>query len=139
MADADVVANLLPGTPFVLMSNKYANFPMFRDAGVTVALSTDFNPNCYILNMQTVIALGSFMMKMLPKEALKAATYGGAKSLKIEKAVGSLDLGMNADITVLDVPSIDSLVYQFDRNHVSDVIKNGNIVVKDKEIVKNTA
>jgi len=138
MADADVVANLLPGTPFVLMSKNYANFPMFRDAGVTVALSTDFNPNCYILNMQIVIALGSFMMKMLPKEALKAATYGGAKSLKIEKEVGSLDLGMNADITILEVPSIDSLVYQFDRNHVSDVIKNGNIVVKNKEIVENT-
>jgi imidazolonepropionase len=59
MAESNVVANLLPATPYVLMSKYYANYQMFKDAGVTVALSSDFNPNCYVLNMQVVIGLAS--------------------------------------------------------------------------------
>lgn len=131
MADAGVVANLLPGTPFVLMSKQYANFQMFKDAGATVALSTDFNPNCYILDMQTIIGLGCFMMKMLPEEALKAVTYGGATSLNRENEIGSLDLEMNADILILDASSVDTIPYQFGTNHVNTVIKNGKIIVKN--------
>lgn len=137
MADAGVVANLLPGTPFVLMSKKYANYEMFKDAGVTVALSSDFNPNCYLTNMQFVVALGCFMMKMLPEEALLAATYGGAKSLNREHQIGSLDLGMNADILILDFPKISSLPYQYAVNHTNTVIKNGKIIIKNKERVKD--
>jgi len=136
MAESDVVANLLPGTPFVLMSKEYANYRMFRDAGVTVALSTDFNPNCYILNMQTIIGLGCYMMKMTPSEAVEAATYGGAKSLGIEDRVGILDIGMDADIVILDVPTIDHIPYQFAGNHVKYVIKNGEIVVEKNRLIK---
>ncbi|MHA1222627.1 MAG: imidazolonepropionase [Candidatus Heimdallarchaeaceae archaeon] len=136
MAESGVVANLLPATPFVLMLKKYANFQMFKDAGVTVALSSDFNPNCYVLDMQTVIALGCFMMKMLPEEALLAATYGGAKSLNRENYIGTLDKGMTADILILDVPSVESVVYQFGVNHVDTVIKNGEIVVQKGKRVK---
>lgn len=137
MADAGVVANLLPGTPFVLMSKKYANYRMFKDAGATVALSTDFNPNCYLINMQTVIELGCYMMHMTPKEALEAATYGGAKSLKRENQVGTLDLEMRANLLIMDIPSIASLPYQFGRNHVDTVIKDGKILVKDGLIQKD--
>jgi len=133
MADAGVVANLLPGTPFVLMSKHYANYQMFKDAGVTVALSTDFNPNCYILDMQTIVGLGCFMMKMLPEEALEAATYGGAVSLNRENEIGLLDLEMKADLLILDAPNIDSIPYQFGTNHVNTVIKSGKIIVKNGE------
>ncbi len=131
MADAGVVANLLPGTPFVLMSRNYANYQMFKDAGVTVALSTDFNPNCFILNMQAIIGLGCFMMRMLPEEAVQAATYGGAVSINREQSLGSLDIGMNADILVLDIPNLSSIPYQFGINHADTIIKNGNIIVKN--------
>ena len=135
MADSNVVANLLPGTPFVLMSRNYANYQMFKDAGATVALSSDFNPNCHILNMQTIVGLGCFMMKMLPEEAVIAATFGGARSLKRENIVGTLDLGMNADVLILDLPSLSSIPYQFGINHTDTVIKNGKIVIKNQERV----
>ena len=131
MAESGVVANLLPATPFVLMSKRYANYHMFKDAGVTVALSSDFNPNCYILNMQNIIGLACFMMKMLPEEALEAATYGGAKSLNREAEIGSLDLEKNADILILDIPSIDSIPYRYGVNYTDTVIKNGTVVVKE--------
>ncbi len=131
MAKAKVVANLLPGTPFVLMIKEYANYKMLVDAGVEVALSTDFNPNCHMTNMQTIIGLGSFMQKMTPEQAMNAATYGGALSLKREKEVGTLDIEKKADIVILNCPTIDHIVYQFGINHVKHVIKNGKIVVKD--------
>jgi imidazolonepropionase len=131
MAEKNVVANLLPATPFVLMSKKYANYGMFKNAGVTVALSSDFNPNCYVLDMQTVIAIGCFMMKMLPEEALEAATYGGAVSLNREHEIGSIDLGKKADIQILDLPGVDSIPYRFGVNHVNTVIKKGKVIVEN--------
>ncbi len=134
MAEKDVVANLLPATPFVLMSKKYANYSMFKDAGCTVALSTDFNPNCYINNMQTIIGLGSFMMRMTPDEAVIAATYGGAVSLNRENSIGTIDIGMNADVVILDVPHVNNIAYQFGVNHVEHVIKNGQFVVKNRSL-----
>ena len=133
MAEANVVANLLPGTPFVLRSKKYANYRMFKDAGVTVALSSDFNPNCYVLDMQTVIALGCFMMQMLPEEAMTASTYGGAVSLNREDEVGTIDLGKKTDIQILDVPSVDSIPYRFGVNHVNTVIKNGKVIIENRQ------
>lgn len=45
---------------------------------------------------------------------------------------------MQADVLILDVPSIDDLVYQFGTNNVSTVIKEGKILVKDREIVTET-
>ncbi len=137
MAQANVVANLLPATPFVLMLKKYANYQMFKDAGVEVALSSDFNPNCYILNMQLVIGLGCFMMKMLPEEALKAATYGGARALNRENEIGTLDIGNKADILILDLPSVASIPYQLGVNHTDAVFKNGKIIIKDGKKIVN--
>jgi imidazolonepropionase len=131
MAEAGVVANLLPATPFVLMLKKYANYHMFKDAGVTVALSSDFNPNCYILNMQTIIGIACYMMKMLPKEALEASTFGGAKSLNREDELGSLDIEKFADILILDIPNIDSISYRYGVNYTDTVIKKGQVVVKE--------
>ncbi|OLS32050.1 MAG: Imidazolonepropionase [Candidatus Heimdallarchaeota archaeon AB_125] len=137
MAQANVVANLLPATPFVLMLKKYANYQMFKDAGVEVALSSDFNPNCYILNMQLVIGLGCFMMKMLPEEALKAATFGGAKALNRENEIGTLDIGNKADILILDLSSVSSIPYRLGINHANTVFKDGKIVVKDGKKIAN--
>lgn len=137
LAQSQVVANLLPATPFVLMLKKYANYQMFKDAGVEVALSSDFNPNCYILDMQSVIGLGSFMMKMLPEEALRAATYGGAKALNRENEIGSLDIGKKADVLILDILSIASIPYRFGVNHTDTVFKDGNIIVREGRKIAN--
>ncbi|MCK4973143.1 MAG: amidohydrolase family protein, partial [Candidatus Heimdallarchaeota archaeon] len=93
-------------------------------------------PNCYLTNMQFVVALGCFMMKMLPEEALLAATYGGAKSLNKEQQIGSLDLGMKADVLILDLPSVSSLPYQYAVNHTNMIIKNGKLIVKNKERIQ---
>ena len=74
MAKKEVIGVLLPGTPFSLMMNKYSPARKMIEFGVPVALATDLNPNCWTENMQFMIQLGCFNMKLTPAEAITAAT-----------------------------------------------------------------
>ena len=72
-------------------------------------------------------------MKLLPAEALVAATINAAHAIHREGVIGSLEIGKQADIIILDVPNYHHIPYHFGINHVETVIKNGEIVV-DKNI-----
>jgi imidazolonepropionase len=132
MADKGVVAILLPGAVFSLMSNRYADARVMINFGVPIALGTDFNPGCWVENQQLVIALACHFMKLTPAEAVTATTINAAHAISRANEVGSLEVGKKADITVLDVPNHKFLGYRFGMNLVDKVIKNGRIVV-DKE------
>lgn len=128
MAKVNVIGVMLPGTPFSLMMDEYAPARNMIDAGVPIALATDLNPNCYVENMQFMIQLACFTMKMTPAEALTAATFNAACAINREKQVGSLSIGKQADVLLLSVPNYKMIPYHFGVNHVSTVIKNGKIV-----------
>lgn len=130
MADNSVIGVLLPGTPFCLMMNEYANARSMISHGVAVALATDLNPNCYTENMQLMIQLACFKMKMTPSEAVTAATFNGACALGMQDSIGSLEVGKQADIVILDCPSHLFLAYHFGVNLVDTVIKKGKLVVE---------
>jgi len=132
MADKGVVAILLPGAVFSLMSSRYADARIMINFGVPIALGTDFNPGCWVENQQLVIALACHFMKLTPVEAVTATTINAAHAISRANEVGSLEVGKKADITVLDVPNHKFLGYRFGMNLVDKVIKNGRIVV-DKE------
>lgn len=129
LADGNVVAVLLPAASFSLMLGKYANAREMIDKGVAIALGTDFNPICWVENMQFVIALACRMMKLTPAEALVAATINAAHSLKRADKVGSLETGKKADIVVFNVPNYKFLAYRFGVNLVDKVVKDGRLVV----------
>lgn len=131
MADAGVIATLLPGTPFCLMMKEYAPARKMIELGIPIALATDLNPNCWTESMQMIIALACYHMKLSPAEALVASTLNGACALQKESQIGSLEKGKKADIIIFDVPNHNFLPYQFGVNLVSIVIKNGKIVVGD--------
>ncbi len=125
---AGVVATLLPGVAFHL-GGKYAPARMLMDAGVTVALATDFNPGtCPCPNMQLVIAIACSQMRMTPVEAIRAATINGARALCREGRIGSLEAGKQADVIVLDVADYRELPYYFGVNHCRTVIRRGKVV-----------
>ncbi|MBK5113307.1 MAG: imidazolonepropionase [Candidatus Heimdallarchaeota archaeon] len=132
MAEAGVIAVLLPGTPFCLMMKDYAPARKMIDYGIPVAIATDLNPNCWTESMLMAIVLSCYNMKMSPAEALTAATINAACAIQRENKIGSLEIGKNADITIFDVPNHYFLSYQFGVNLVSQVIKNGKIVVENK-------
>ncbi|MGN6162092.1 MAG: imidazolonepropionase [Marmoricola sp.] len=111
LADAGVVATLLPGVEFSTRS-PYPDARRFLDAGVTVALATDCNPgSCFTSSMPFCVAIAVRDMRMTPAEALWAATAGGARALRRED-VGQLVPGASADFAVLDAPSYLHLAYR---------------------------
>jgi len=132
LAGSDTAAVLLPNVPFFLMQDKKAPARRLIDAGAAVALASDFNPGSSMTsNMQWVVQLGVFTMKMTIEEALNAATANGAYAIREHEDRGSLEPGKLMDLVLCDLPGLADLVYQVGRNPVKTVLKNGRPVVVD--------
>lgn len=129
MAESGVIGVLLPGTPYSLMMKEYANARKMIELGMPVAIATDLNPNCWTESMQWVISAACYQMKMMPSEAIVAATINGAHAINRASTVGSLEVGKQADVIILDVPNYEHIPYHFGVNHVEAVIKKGEFVV----------
>jgi imidazolonepropionase len=130
LASSGCIAVLLPGTPFVLASERYADARAMIDAGVPIALGTDLCPNAYIESMQFVIALACSRMNMHPSEALCAATINAAHAIGQGEFAGMIRNGRRADIVMLDLPSYTQIPYRIGTNLVHSVVKSGNLVVE---------
>jgi len=129
LSKAGVIATLLPGTIFSLGMKSYARARDMIDAGVPVALATDYNPgSCNCDSMQFIITLACLQMKMTVAEAITASTINAAYSLEMSDKVGSLEVGKQADILIMDMPSYKFLPYHFGSNNVQTVIKNGKVI-----------
>ncbi|RPH31762.1 imidazolonepropionase, partial [bacterium] len=128
MRDAGVVATLLPGVSFFL-NHGYAPARALIDAGVPVAIASDFNPgSCMSFSMPLMMTIACTQMRMSPEEALCAATLNGAAALRLSATCGSIEVGKNADLLIVDVPDYAFLAYHFGTNHVVKTIKNGTIL-----------
>ncbi len=129
MAHKGVIGIMVPGTPFALMQTEYPKAREMINAGVPLALATDLNPNCYTESMQFMVSLACYNMKMLPAEALVASTINAAHAIGMADTVGSLEVGKQADMIILDCPNHMHIPYRFGGNLVEKVIKNGNVVI----------
>ncbi|MCL2063510.1 MAG: imidazolonepropionase [Candidatus Cloacimonetes bacterium] len=128
MKEAGVIATLLPGTLFSLGSKNYARARDMINEGLPVALATDYNPgSCNLDSMQFAISLACIQMKMLPSEALTAATFNAACSIERQDKFGSLEIGKNADFIMLDIPSINFIPYHLGSNCVNKVYVGGSL------------
>jgi imidazolonepropionase len=111
LAGSDTVATFLPATDFSTRQ-PYPDARRVIDAGATVALATNCNPgSSYTTSMSFVIALAVRELGMTAKEALTAATLGGARALRRDD-VGWLGPGSRAELVVLDAPSYTHLIYR---------------------------
>ena len=128
LADAGVVATLLPGTSLFLGKKRYADARALIQAGVTVAVATDFNPgSCMSQNLPLMGHLACTQMGMSPEEAMAAITCNAAKSLGLS-SVGRIVPGMRADLAGLAIPAMDDFFYHFGVNHTAFVMKSGCLV-----------
>jgi imidazolonepropionase len=128
LRDAGVVATLLPGVSFFL-NHGYAPARSLIDAGVPVAIASDFNPgSCMSFSMPLMMTIACTQMRMSPEEALCAATLNGAAALGLSPACGSIEVGKNADLVVAEVPDYTHLAYHFGSNHIVKTIKSGTIL-----------
>jgi imidazolonepropionase len=100
------------------------------NAGLSLALATDFNPGTTPSgNMNFVVATACIKMKMTPEEAINAATLNGAYAMGLEKTHGSITLGKKANIIISkEVTSFYQLPYCFGTDLIDSVIIEGRIV-----------
>ncbi len=135
LASKKVCGVLLPATS-MSVGSKFANARKMINLGIPIALGTDLSPACLCESMQMVITLAIHFMKMLPEEALTAATLNAAYAIGLRDR-GSLEKSKRADIIILDIPRINFLGYLFGGNLVTHVIVNGKILVEDGKIVSH--
>lgn len=129
LAKAKTAAVLLPGTSFFLNLDRFAPARLLIDAGVFIALGTDFNAgSCLTESMQMVCSLALLKMKMTPEEAINAATINSAWALGIGDKVGQITPGKQADLVVLDISDYMEFPYHFGVNLAKYVIKKGKVV-----------
>jgi imidazolonepropionase len=132
MAEAGVVAVLLPGTLFSLRASAYAPARRMIELGVPVALATDCNPGSSMTeSMPWIIALACREMGMTPAEAVTAATYNAAAALGLAGECGALAPGYRADIQILRAPSYARLPYHVGHPDLRDLILGGDWVLRD--------
>jgi imidazolonepropionase len=127
---AGVIAILLPGAVFNLGQTRYAPARTMIDSGLPVALATDFNPGSSPTpSMQMILSIACTQMRMTPAEAIAAATINAAYSLGCGERLGTLEPGKQADIVVLGCPDYRQIPYFFGVNHVTVVIKAGQVLI----------
>ncbi|MBU0743487.1 imidazolonepropionase [bacterium] len=130
LADAETVAVLLPGTVFTLGLRDYAPARAMIEAGVAVALASDYNPGSSpISSLPLVMAIACTQMKLSPAEALCAVTANAAQALGLGGEAGELAPGRPADFIVLDVDDYRLVPYHAGRNPVHAVFRAGKRVI----------
>lgn len=129
LAKTDTVATFVPGANYFLGLEKYPAARKFIEAGVPVALATDYNPGSSpTASMPFVMSLACTHMKMSPAEVVAAATINGACALRVQDRKGSIEPGKDADLAVFDVEDYREIPYWFASNRCALAVMNGALV-----------
>ena len=128
LANSQTIGTLLPTAAFFLRM-LFQPARQMIDAGCAIALASDYNPGSSPSgNMNLVIAMSCTGMKMLPEEAINAATLNGAFAMELQEEAGSITVGKKANlIFTRPIPSLAYLPYAFGSNLIDKVMINGEI------------
>ena len=125
----DTVATLVPGANYFLGLKEYPRARKLIDAGVPVALATDYNPGTSpTLSMPMAMSLACTHMKMSPAETITASTINGAWALRIADRKGTIESGKDADLAVFDVDDYREIPYWFGTNRCAMTVMNGTVL-----------
>ncbi len=130
LAKGGVIACLLPATSFYLGA-AFAPARQMVEAGVTVAVATDFNPGSSPnLSLQLAMNIACLKYRLTPEEVLTAVTLNAAAACGRADKIGTVEVGKQADLVVWDAPNLDYIFYRYGNNLVNTVVKKGVVVVK---------
>lgn len=123
------IGTLLPASAFFL-GMQYQPARQLINAGAAIALASDYNPGSSPSgNMNLVTSLSCIQMKMLPEEAINAATINGACAMEVQDIAGSISIGKKANlIFTKPIPSLAYLPYSFGTNLIDKVMINGDFL-----------
>jgi imidazolonepropionase len=126
---SQTIAVSLPGTPFGLAQRDYTPAKAILAAGGALAIATDLNPGTtWNESLQMIVALACRYLKLTQAQALAAATINAAYAIGRGDSIGSLEIGKQADVLIMDVSDYRSIGYQYGTNLVRSVIKRGQVV-----------
>jgi imidazolonepropionase len=129
LAEAGVVATLLPWASLFVSRGKKPPVARLREAGVKMAIATDFNPgSAPVLDMHATMALAVGYFGMSVEEVLRGVTTHAADALKIP--AGVIKLGARADLVVLDHEDPTRLCYEVGNSPVRMTVKSGAVIFK---------
>ncbi len=125
MKAAGTIAVLLPGSSFFL-GVPQAPARRILDAGLPVAIATDFNPgSCMISSLPLVMSIACCQRKMTPLEVLVACTANAAAALNRHDRLGAVAVGHQADLVILATPNFDRFLYEIGQSLIQRVIRKG--------------
>ncbi len=122
MKKAGVIPVLLPGTILTTFIEVKPNIDLMRTLKMDIAISSDYNPNCTIINPWLLMWLSVYRLKLTLEEAIKGMTINSAKAIAMDKKVGSLKVGKKANLIITDVNSHIHLFSDITATHTKNVI-----------------
>ncbi len=129
LLDSETMPTMLPGAAFFL-GMVYGPARKMIDAGLPLALASDFNPGSSPSgNMQLIAAMGSIKYRMLPEEVINATTINTAYAMGVSDELGSISVGKRANLWISKpIPTYHYLPYSYGDNKVDTVILNGQLI-----------
>jgi imidazolonepropionase len=129
LAGSDTIGTLLPTAAFFLRM-PFQPARALLDAGSAIALASDYNPGSSPSgNMNLVVAMSCIQMRLLPEEAINAATLNGAYAMSLGETLGSVTPGKRANLIITrPVPSLAYLPYAFGSNLIDRVMIGGELI-----------
>jgi imidazolonepropionase len=131
MVKTNVTPVVLPSSSQSVLSGENADARGMLAMGLPVALGTDFSPSNWVLGQLTVAALASRELRMNASEIIRGITINAARALGLEKTVGSLHAGKQADLVTLRAPNHRWVGYTYGERIVNNVLIGGEQVVRD--------
>lgn len=127
LADSETIGVVTPTVNFNFGAKEFADARKMIDAGCAIAVSTDYNPgSAPCPSLPNAMAIACRYQKLLPSEALNAATINAAYAVGMGDVVGSIEAGKQADLLILETDDYRELAYEFGGNLVASIIKKGN-------------
>jgi imidazolonepropionase len=127
---SDTMPTVLPGAAFFL-EMAYAPVRKMIDAGLPVAMASDFNPGSSPSgNMQFILSMACIKYRMLPEEAINAVTINSAYAMGLSNDYGSIARGKIANCFITKpIPSYSFMPYAFGSNKAEQIILNGKLII----------
>jgi imidazolonepropionase len=138
LAGSDTIGTLLPTAAFFLRM-PFQPARDLLDAGCAIALASDYNPGSSPSgNMNLVVAMSCIQMRLLPEEAINAATINGAYAMSMGHELGSITRGKKANLIITrPLSSLAYLPYAFGSDLIDQVMIGGEFV-RDRPLIRRS-